>query len=117
MTVTFDGSSLNSVNTISSLLKTSTDSSSEKTSSLSSTLTQNYDILELSENYLSSVNSETEEETSTEAITETEEETSDETDVNASELYIYSDSELSDLLREGSITRAEYNAEMAKRAE
>lgn len=40
---------------------------------------------------------------------------SDDEDISSSELYSYTDSELLDLVIDGSISRSDYNAELAKR--
>lgn len=78
--------------------------------------TRKYDTVELSDQaqqYLAE-GSDTEEQTAEAQILSQTTDTSSDS-VNTSELYSYTDNELSDLLTKGEITQLQYNTEMAKR--
>lgn len=92
--------------------KTQTASESEQSASSQKIQTRKYDTFEPSENYISyAANSETD----TESVSSTTLTTSDSEEISSSDLYSYTDSELKDLLIDGSITQSEYNTEIAKR--
>lgn len=79
--------------------------------------TRKFDTVELSDEaqqYLSSEESGTEEQTAeAQLLSESTDTSSDE--ISSSELYSYTDDQLSELLSKGEITQLQYNTEMAKR--
>lgn len=78
--------------------------------------TRKYDTVELSseaQQYLSAEN-EAEESTETSALTEISSSSTEE--ISSTELYSYTDDQLSELLSKGEITQLQYNTEMAKRS-
>lgn len=78
--------------------------------------TRKYDTVELSDQaqqYLADESGTEEKTAEAQIISQTTDTSSD--SVNTSELYSYTDDELSDLLAKGEITQLQYNTEMAKR--
>lgn len=78
--------------------------------------TRKYDTVELSDQaqqYLADESGTEEQTAEAQIISQTTDTSSD--SVNTSELYSYTDDELSDLLAKGEITQLQYNTEMAKR--
>lgn len=78
--------------------------------------TRKYDAVELSDQaqqYLAEESGTEEQTAEAQIISQTTDTSSD--SVNTSELYSYTDDELSDLLAKGEITQLQYNTEMAKR--
>ncbi len=108
-----------------------TDKTSEKTAEQTEQTAKKYDTLDLSESavqYLAkSENEDTAAENGAESQTENavsqaaaelvsgSSDGSDSETIDSSELYSYTDEQLSELLTKGEITRLEYNNEMAKR--
>lgn len=112
-----------SMGTLSGVKKTDKAEQTEKAAETTVIKAPNVDKVELSEEavqYLNEENSsETESvETSEEIVSDSTAETVSESDetVLASELYSYTETELRELLLNGTITRAEYEAELASRA-
>lgn len=123
MTITLDASNLNT-NTAAGAKLTGTDSVKQAQTAENSTATKSqtvqtrkFDTVELSDEaqqYLSSEESGTEEQTAeAQLLSESTDTSSDE--ISSSELYSYTDDQLSELLSKGEITQLQYNAEMAKR--
>ena len=78
--------------------------------------TRKYDTVELSDQaqqYLAEESGTEEQTAEAQILSQTTDTSSD--SVNTSELYSYTDDELSDLLANGEITQLQYNTEMAKR--
>lgn len=78
--------------------------------------TRKYDAVELSDQaqqYLAEESGTEEQTAEAQIISQTTDTSSD--SVNTSELYSYTDDELSDLLAKGEITQLQYNTEMSKR--
>lgn len=78
--------------------------------------TRKYDTVELSDQaqqYLAEESGAEEQTAEAQILSQTTDTSSD--SVNTSELYSYTDDELSDLLTKGEITQLQYNTEMAKR--
>lgn len=78
--------------------------------------TRKYDTVELSDQaqqYLADESGTEEQTAEAQILSQTTDTSSD--SVNTSELYSYTDDELSDLLTKGEITQLQYNTEMAKR--
>ncbi len=78
--------------------------------------TRKYDTVELSDQaqqYLADESGTEEQTAEAQIISQTTDTSSD--SVNTSELYSYTDDELSDLLAKGEITQLQYNTEMSKR--
>lgn len=124
MTITLDASNLNT-NTAAGAKLTGTDSvkqaqtAENSTSAKSQTVqTRKFDTVELSDEaqqYLSAEESGTEEQTAeAQLLSESTDTSSDE--ISSSELYSYTDDQLSELLSKGEITQLQYNTEMAKRS-
>lgn len=106
MTITLDA---NSANSISSAKLTGVESAQEKqtseTAQTQQTQTPKTDRVEFSEK-------------AQQYLTEESADTSDSgSEISSSELYSYTDDQLSELLSKGKITQLQYNTEMAKRTE
>ena len=123
MTITLDASNLNT-NTAPGAKLTGTDSVKQAQTAENSTAaksqtvqTRKFDTVELSDEaqqYLSSEESGTEEQTAeAQLLSESTDTSSDE--ISSNELYSYADDQLSELLSKGEITQLQYNTEMAKR--
>lgn len=123
MTITLDASNLNT-NTAAGAKLTGTDSVKQAQTAENSTAaksqtvqTRKFDTVELSDEaqqYLSAEESGTEEQTAeAQLLSESTDTSSDE--ISSSELYSYTDDQLSELLSKGEITQLQYNTEMAKR--
>lgn len=123
MTITLDASNLNT-NTAAGAKLTGTDSVKQAQTAENSTAaksqtvqTRKFDTVELSDEaqqYLSAEESGTEEQTAeAQLLSESTDTSSDE--ISSSELYSYTDDQLSELLSKGEITQQQYNTEMAKR--
>lgn len=127
------------INTSSVQIKLANANAAEKTQEIEKTIlnentesdektsvhTRSFDTVELSAeavHYLNTGDSETTSEVSQNADTEASDSasavtsSSDSDDDSTDALYTYTDDELADLLRNGTITQAEYNNEMAKRS-
>ena len=131
MNITIDTSAAQKSTVLSSAKMTGVSKTSEKSEAKTAqTTAKKYDTLDLSENAVQYLAKTENENTSTESGTEetdnavTEAATqlvSESTDSNTSEtidsteLYSYTDDQLSELLAKGEITQLEYNNEMAKR--
>ena len=88
----------------------------EKQAEETTVQTRKYDTVELSDQaqqYLADESGTEEKTAEAQIISQTTDTSSD--SVNTSELYSYTDDELSDLLAKGEITQLQYNTEMAKR--
>lgn len=88
----------------------------EKQAEETAVQTRKYDTIELSDQaqqYLADESGTEEQTAEAQIISQTTDTSSD--SVNTSELYSYTDDELSDLLAKGEITQLQYNTEMAKR--
>lgn len=119
MTITLDASNLN---TAAGARLTGTDSVKQAQQTEASTAaqtqtvqTRKYDTVELSDEaqqYLSTENT-TEEQQNTEVSSMLSSSTEE---ISSSELYSYTDDQLSELLSKGEITQLQYNTEMAKRS-
>lgn len=119
MTITLDASNLN---TAAGARLTGTDSIKQAQQPGASTAaqtqtvqTRKYDTVELSDEaqqYLSTENT-TEEQQNTEVSSMLSSSTEE---ISSSELYSYTDDQLSELLSKGEITQLQYNTEMAKRS-
>ena len=83
-----------------------TDKTSEKTAEQTEQTAKKYDTLDLSESAVSQAAAE---------LVSGSSDGSDSETIDSSELYSYTDEQLSELLTKGEITRLEYNNEMAKR--
>ncbi len=123
MTITLDASNLNT-NTAAGAKLTGTDSVKQAQTAENSTAaksqtvqTRKFDTVELSDEaqqYLSAEESGTEEQTAeAQLLSESTDTSSDE--ISSSDLYSYTDDQLSELLSKGEITQLQYNTEMAKR--
>ena len=123
MTITLDASNLNT-NTAAGAKLTGTNSVKQAQTAENSTAaksqtvqTRKFDTVELSDEaqqYLSAEESGTEEQTAeAQLLSESTDTSSDE--ISSSELYSYTDDQLSELLSKGEITQLQYNTEMAKR--
>lgn len=133
MNITIDMSAAQKSTALSSAKMTGVSKTSEKSEAKTAqTTTKKYDTLDLSENavqYLAKTETEntstesgTEEQTTDNAVTEAATQlVSESTDcdssetIDSTELYSYTDDQLSELLAKGEITQLEYNNEMAKR--
>lgn len=123
MTITLDASNLNT-NTAAGAKLTGTDSVKQAQTAENSTVTKSqtvqtrkFDTVELSDEaqqYLSSEESGTEEQTAEAQLLSESTDTSS-YEISSSELYSYTDDQLSELLSKGEITQLQYNTEMAKR--
>ncbi len=82
--------------------------------------TKKYDTVDFSDEaqqYLSEDDTETEEQTEeAQLISESVDTSSDSDEITSSDLYSYTDEQLSELLAKGDITQLQYNTEMAKRS-
>ena len=132
MNITIDTSAAQKSTVLSSAKMTGVSKTSEKSEAKTAqTTAKKYDTLDLSENavqYLAKTENEntstesgTEEQTDnavTEAATQLVSESTDSNTsetIDSTELYSYTDDQLSELLAKGEITQLEYNNEMAKR--
>lgn len=133
MNITIDTSAAQKSTVLSSAKMTGVSKTSEKSEAKTAqTTAKKYDMLDLSENavqYLAKTENEntstesgTEEQTTDNAVTEAATQlVSDSTysdsseTIDSTELYSYTDDQLSELLAKGEITQLEYNNEMAKR--
>lgn len=133
MNITIDMSAAQKSTVLSSAKMTGVSKTSEKSEAKTAqTTAKKYDTLDLSENavqYLAKTENEntstesgTEEQTTDNAVTEaatqlvSESTDSDSSEtIDSTELYSYTDDQLSELLAKGEITQLEYNNEMAKR--
>ena len=133
MNITIDTSAAQKSTALSSAKMTGVSKTSEKSEAKTAqTTAKKYDTLDLSENavqYLAKTETEntstesgTEEQTTDNAVTEaatqlvSESTDSDSSEtIDSTELYSYTDDQLSELLAKGEITQLEYNNEMAKR--
>lgn len=133
MNITIDMSAAQKSTALSSAKMTGVSKTSEKSEAKTAqTTAKKYDTLDLSENavqYLAKTENEntstesgTEEQTTDNAVTEAATQlVSDSTysdsseTIDSTELYSYTDDQLSELLAKGEITQLEYNNEMAKR--
>ena len=129
MNITIDTSAAQKSTVLSSAKMTGVSKTSEKSEAKTAQTTEKkYDTLDLSENavqYLAKTENEntstesgTEEQTDnavTEAATQLVSESTDSNTSDSTELYSYTDDQLSELLAKGEITQLEYNNEMAKR--
>ncbi len=133
MNITIDMSAAQKSTALSSAKMTGVSKTSEKSEAKTAqTTAKKYDTLDLSENavqYLAKTENEntstesgTEEQTTDNAVTEAATQlVSESTDcdssetIDSTELYSYTDDQLSELLAKGEITQLEYNNEMAKR--
>ena len=132
MNITIDTSAAQKNTALSSAKMTGVSKTSEKSEAKTAqTTAKKYDTLDLSENavqYLAKTENEntstesgTEEQTdnavteaATQLVSESTDSDSSET-IDSTELYSYTDDQLSELLAKGKITQLEYNNEMAKR--
>lgn len=133
MNITIDMSAAQKSTALSSAKMTGVSKTSEKSEAKTAqTTAKKYDTLDLSESavqYLAKTENEntstesgTEEQTTDNAVTEaatqlvSESTDSDSSEtIDSTELYSYTDDQLSELLAKGEITQLEYNNEMAKR--
>lgn len=124
MTITLDTNNAN-INAASGAKLAGVKSVQEKQSAENTTAqavqTRKFDTVELSENaqqYLASDKSETDEQTAeAQIVSDSLSSTSSSDEISSSELYSYTDDQLSQLLSKGEITQLQYNTEMAKRVE
>ncbi len=118
MTITLDA---NSADSISSARLSGVKSAQEKqTSGTTQTQPPKTDRVELSEKaqqYLTGESTEQEQTSGAQPLSESADTSDSSTEISSSELYSYTDDQLSELLSKGEITQLQYNTEMAKRAE
>lgn len=123
MTITLDTSNAN-VNAASGAkligVKSAQEKQSEESASAQTVQTRKFDTVELSENaqkYLSEESTNADGQTAEAQIISESVDTSSSEEISSSELYSYTDDQLSELLSKGEITQLQYNTEMAKRGE
>lgn len=119
MNITIDTSAAQKSTVLSSAKMTGVSKTSEKSEAKTAqTTAKKYDTLDLSENavqYLAKTeNDNAVTEAATQLVSENTDSDSSET-IDSTELYSYTDDQLSELLAKGEITQLEYNNEMAKR--
>lgn len=128
MNITIDTSAAQKSAALSSAKMTGVNKTSEKTAAKTKQTAKNYDKLDLSESAVQYLAKTENDNTATEngakdqtenavaqTATELVSDSSDSETIDSSELYSYTDDQLSELLRKGEITQLEYNNEMAKR--
>ena len=118
MTITLDA------NSVSSAKLTGVESAQEKqtseTAQTQQTQTPKTDRVEFSEKaqqYLTEESAEQEQTSEAQLLSESADTSDSGSEISSSELYSYTDDQLSELLSKGEITQLQYNTEMAKRAE
>ncbi len=124
MTITLDTRNAN-VNTASGAkltgVKSAQEKQTEENTAAQTVQTRKFDTVELSENaqqYLSADTSETDGQTAeAQIVSDSQSSSSSSEEISSSELYSYTDDQLSELLSKGEITQLQYNTEMAKRGE
>lgn len=129
MNITIDTTAAQKNEALGSAKMTGVSKTSEKTAAKAEQTAKNYDTLDLSESAVQYLAKTENENTATEnggesqtenavaqAAAEIVSESSDTETIDSSELYSYTDDQLSELLSKGEITQLEYNNEMAKRA-
>lgn len=130
MNITIDTTAAQKNEALGSAKMTGVSKTSEKTAAKAEQTAKNYDTLDLSESAVQYLAKTENENTATEnggesqaenavskAAAELVSESSDDTEtIDSTELYSYTDDQLSKLLSKGEITQLEYNNEMAKRA-
>lgn len=123
MTITLDTSNAN-VNAASGAkltgVKSAQEKQTEESASAQTVQTRKFDTVELSENaqqYLSEESTDADGQTAEAQIVSESVDTSSLEEISSSELYSYTDDQLSELLSKGEITQLQYNTEMAKRGE
>lgn len=124
MTITLDTSNAN-VNAASGAkltgVKSVQEKQTEENAAAQTVQTRKFDTVELSENaqqYLASDTSETDGQTAeAQIVSDSLSSSSSSEEISSSELYSYTDDQLSELLSKGEITQIQYNTEMAKRGE
>lgn len=124
MTITLDTSNAN-VNAASGAkltgVKSVQEKQTEENTAAQTVQTRKFDTVELSENaqqYLASDTSETDGQTAeAQIVSDSLSSSSSSEEISSSELYSYTDDQLSELLSKGEITQLQYNTEMAKRGE
>lgn len=124
MTITLDTSNAN-VNAASGArltgVKSVQEKQTEENAAAQTVQTRKFDTVELSENaqqYLASDTSETDGQTAeAQIVSDSLSSSSSSEEISSSELYSYTDDQLSELLSKGEITQLQYNTEMAKRGE
>lgn len=124
MTITIDTRNAN-VNTASGAkltgVKSAQEKQTEENTAAQTVQTRKFDTVELSEDaqqYLSADTSETDGQTAeAQIVSDSQSSSSSSEEISSSELYSYTDDQLSELLSKGEITQLQYNTEMAKRGE
>ena len=121
MTITLDANSADSISSARlSGVKSAQEKQTAETAQTQQTQTPKTDRVELSEKaqqYLTGESTGQEQTSEAQLLSESADTSDSSTEISSSELYSYTDDQLSELLSKGEITQLQYNAEMAKRAE
>lgn len=121
MTITLDANSANSISSAKlSGVKAAQGKQTSEALDTQQNQTAKTDRVELSakaQQYLTEESAEQEQTSEAQILSESVDTSDSSTEISSSELYSYTDDQLSELLSKGEITQLQYNTEMAKRAE
>lgn len=118
MTITLDANSVSSAKL--SGVKSAQEKQTSETAQTQQTQTPKTDRVEFSEKaqqYLTEESAEQEQTSEAQLLSESADTSDSGSEISSSELYSYTDDQLSELLSKGEITQLQYNTEMAKRTE